>query len=199
MLDVATGKELNLLQVHEEVSGAAFAPDAMTLTVWFSDHTFQEWELPAGKERQRFPFTEPGPPAGTALAFPAGDRNGVAYLAAVSPDGRLIAYGSQSRYLVLHDLATGKELRRMENLPDGVSALAFSADSKMLAWGGWSARPSTWWKSPRCANATSSRATRAGCSRSPSRRTERRLFPATTTRTVLVWILTGRLGAGSKR
>ena len=66
-----------------------------------------------------------------------GGTNFYAYIAVASPDGRLIAYGSQQRSLVLHELSTGRVVYRLDNLPDGVSAVAFSPDSKILAWGGW--------------------------------------------------------------
>jgi WD40 repeat protein len=39
--------------------------------------------------------------------------------------------------LRIQDLATGKEVRSLKNLPDFVSTIAFSPDGRMLAWGGW--------------------------------------------------------------
>src|SRR5947207_15618706 len=56
------------------------------------------------------------------------------YNGAVSPDGRIIAFGSQSRFLELRDLATGALLNRLDKLPDGVCPMAFSPDCKTLAW-----------------------------------------------------------------
>ena len=57
---------------------------------------------------------------------------------ALSPDGRVLALGCRSRFLnktspiLLYDLATGKELRRLSGHRTPVDALAFSADGRRL-------------------------------------------------------------------
>jgi hypothetical protein len=67
-------------------------------------------------------------------------RSGWAYAASVSADGMLIAYGSQSNYLAVHEIATGKVVRFVDKQPDGAGKLAFSPDRRILAWSG-SRRP----------------------------------------------------------
>jgi Tol biopolymer transport system component len=59
--------------------------------------------------------------------------------AAVSSDGRLIAYASQASergYLALQEVATGKVVRLLEHLPNATSIIAFSPDAHMLAIAG---------------------------------------------------------------
>jgi WD40 repeat protein len=63
---------------------------------------------------------------------------------AVSPDGQLLAVGvgtykagvpSPDAAIVLYSVASGKELRRLTGPTDGVSALAFSPDGRLIASG----------------------------------------------------------------
>jgi hypothetical protein len=78
------------------------------------------------------PIRPSPPPSGK------GGRNGSGYAAAVSPDGRLIAYGSYWHYLAIHEVLTGKAVHVIDKLlPDGAGSLAFSPDGRTLAWSGW--------------------------------------------------------------
>jgi WD40 repeat protein len=52
---------------------------------------------------------------------------------AFSPDGKTAAVGGRERHVALHDVATGKELRRFPGPSNWVTALAFSHDGKFLA------------------------------------------------------------------
>jgi RNA polymerase sigma factor (sigma-70 family) len=141
VVEVATGKELRRLKGHDaRITGAAFGLDGRTLAVWCGDHTAHVWDLAAGSKVRHFPFAEARVPPLPGVPVPVGGKSSWPYTAAVSPDGRWIAYGSQLPFLALHDLATGKEVRQLDKLPDGVSALAFTADGRMLAWGGESDR-----------------------------------------------------------
>jgi hypothetical protein len=146
LIDLETGKERLSFGKHKLwVSGAAFHPDGRTLIVWCQDHTAHVWDLKTGQKLREFEFAElqpssvdgqpirpPPPPSGK------GGRNGSGYAAAVSPDGRLIAYGSYWHYLAIHEVLTGKTFRVIDKLvPDGAGTLAFSPDGRMLAWSGW--------------------------------------------------------------
>lgn len=136
LLDVVTGKEIRRFGDHEGwVTGAAFTPDGATLVTWDADQMVRLWNVASGEKRTEYRLLGVG--FGAGLAIPGGGKVYQAYSAALSPDGRLIAECSQARFLGLQELATGKEVHRFSNLPDGVSAIAFTADSRMLAWGGW--------------------------------------------------------------
>jgi WD40 repeat protein len=146
LIDLETGKERVSFGKHKLwVSGAAFHPDGRTLIVWCQDHTAHVWNLKTGQKLREFEFAElqpfhidgqpirpPPPPSGK------GGRNGSGYATAVSPDGRLIAYGSYWHYLAIHEILTGKTVHVIDKLlPDGAGTLAFSPDGRTLAWSGW--------------------------------------------------------------
>ena len=98
-----------------------FTRDRRTLVMW-GGKIVSLWDVATGKERCRFPLN----------SFAKED-----YITslAVSPNGRFIAVGSKEPHLVLYDLATGEEVRHFPNPPlaTGMSALAFSPDSRTLA------------------------------------------------------------------
>jgi WD40 repeat protein len=135
LFDVATGKEIQRLKGYGQFNdcGAAFTPDGRMLVVWYcDDNMVYLWDLASGKKVREYSFIDGDPP----LPNPAAGGRPV-YFAAVSPDGRLIAFGSQSRFFEVRDLATGEVLYRQTKLPDGVCPMAFSPDSRTLAWSGW--------------------------------------------------------------
>jgi RNA polymerase sigma factor (sigma-70 family) len=136
LFDALTGKEIQRLKGHGEWNayGAAFTPDGRKLVVWYcEDNMVYLWDLATGRKIQEYSFIDSEDPARPNPV--AGGRP--VYFAAVSPDGRLIAFGSQSRFLEVRDLASGEILYRQTKLPDGVCPMAFSPDSRMLAWSGW--------------------------------------------------------------
>lgn len=60
--------------------------------------------------------------------------------------GKWVAVGGQEAVVILYDLGTGKEFKRLTGLPGATSALAFSADSRTIAWGGWYGGPVVLWE-----------------------------------------------------
>jgi WD40 repeat protein len=197
LFDAHTGKEIQRLKGPGNwgVYGAAFTPDGRTLVVWYTtDNLVYHWDLATGKKIREYSFIDGDPPQPN----PPGQGRPV-YEVAVSPDGRLIAFGSQSRFLEVRDLASGMVLYRRNQLPDGVCPLAFSPDSRMLAWSGW-------WNDPtvhvvevatgkdRCrfaghAGRVLSLSFSADCTR---------LISGSADTTALVWDLTGKRAAGEK-
>jgi WD40 repeat protein len=135
LIDLASGREVGRL--GEEKGGwygLAFAPNGKSLIAWHADHFAQVWDVKTGKKVRQFEFLD-HLPAGARLAGEG--RRGLSYSAELSPDGRLLAYGSQRGYLALHDVTTGKCVRVVNGLPKGARAFGFSPDGRMLAWAGW--------------------------------------------------------------
>jgi WD40 repeat protein len=111
--DLAAGKELPSLRTHGgPVERLALGADGRLLAAG-SGGWVKVWELPAGKEK-------PHAYRGT--------------LAALSPDGRLLAVCPAEGTLELHEVATGKEQATLA-LGKGKAAAAFSPDGRTLA--GW--------------------------------------------------------------
>jgi WD40 repeat protein len=141
LIDLESGKELARFEKHNgPVWGAAFCSDGRTLIVWCNDHSAHVWDLKTARKLRRFEFAELQLDVGGRPMRPLpppsgkGGRNGYGYAAAVSPDGRLIAYGSLWHYLAIHEVLTGKTVRLIDQLqPDGAGTLAFSPDGRTLA------------------------------------------------------------------
>jgi RNA polymerase sigma factor (sigma-70 family) len=135
LLDAHTGKEFcRLVGDSLGASGGAFSEDGMVLVVWGADRKARVFDTASGKERLQIPFVEVADPK--RAMQPPGSVGGGFYHAALSPDGRLLAFGSANRFLVIHELAAGREIRRLSDLPEGVGAMAFSPDGRTLAWSG---------------------------------------------------------------
>jgi WD40 repeat protein len=197
LYDARTGKEIRRLEGHGEFNdyGAAFTPDGRMLAVWYvADNMVYLWDLATGRKIREYTFIDGDPPRPNPGA---GGRP--VYFAAVSPDGRLIAFGSQSRFLEVRDLASGTVLYRRTKLPDGICPMAFSPDSRMLAWSGW-------WNDPtvhlvEIATGTDRRrfAGHTGRVLSLSFSADgSMLVSGSGDTTALVWDLTGKLAAGEE-
>jgi RNA polymerase sigma factor (sigma-70 family) len=196
LYDARTGKEIHRLKGHGEFNdyGAAFTPDGRMLVVWYcADNIVYLWDLATGRKIREYTFIDGDPPQ------PNPARGRPVYFAAVSPDGRLIAFGSQSRFLEVRDLASGTVLYRRTKLPDGVCPMTFSPDSRMLAWSGW-------WNDPtvhlvEIATGTDRRrfAGHTGRVLSLSFSADgSMLVSGSGDTTALVWDLTGKLAAGDE-
>jgi RNA polymerase sigma factor (sigma-70 family) len=131
LLDANTGKEIKKLPGGPGIQDGAFVEGGQKLLVWTGDHEAHLWDLVTGKKVLEFPF-----PYDRGPRQPGPSNKGLSYNAAVSPDGRLIAYGSQFNYLVLMETTTGREIASVTNLPAGVWAIGFAPDTRTIAWGG---------------------------------------------------------------
>jgi WD40 repeat protein len=123
LLDASTGTEIRILKGFADdfhsvtfIPGVTFSPDGKILAV-SERFKITLFDLSTGTEIRAFKA-----PWGTASA-------------AFSPDGKLLASGSETNEIQLWDLSTGTELRKYAQHGMFVDALAFSPDGKTLAAG----------------------------------------------------------------
>jgi RNA polymerase sigma factor (sigma-70 family) len=124
----------------DSIRGSAFVADGHSLVTWTGDLKVSIWDATTGRRLREYPLTQ-DLRIGQPIAI--GGRGPTNYQAALSPDGRLLAIGSNRHvlplekcFLVFKDLATGRDIRRLDKLPTDVHRIAFSPDGRMLAWSG---------------------------------------------------------------
>jgi WD40 repeat protein len=130
--DIATGKQLRRLEGHlEGVQAVAFAPDGKTLASGSRDGTVRLWPLVSSNGR----------PPTSASQRVLGKHAGHVSCVVFSSDGKYLASASadharkhrQDSLIRLWDMATGKQIREFAGHQDGVFAVAFSPDDRLLA------------------------------------------------------------------
>ena len=132
--DVKTGEEIALLEGHiDEVNSVAFLSDGRMLATGSDDETTRLWNVRTGNEVARFgaPIKNNDGSGFKLLDFDSGHVSSVAF----SPDGRILATGSYDRRARLWDVATGKEVFRLNGHTGLVNSVAFSSDGRILATG----------------------------------------------------------------
>jgi RNA polymerase sigma factor (sigma-70 family) len=133
--DAASGKQLaSLTGLREEVRSLAFfrRDQGLRLATGNGAGTVEILDLPDSATLRRSSADRALP---VTPLHARGHRSGV-YATAVSPDGKVIATGSQDCTVRLWDAVTGKEFRRLEGHIDWVCDLCFSPEGKYLASGG---------------------------------------------------------------
>jgi WD40 repeat protein len=141
--DVATGKAVRPVVGHAGwVDLLQFAPDGRSLTSRGREGKVLVWDPATATERRRL-FGQPMP----------GDhwpRGGVPLPAALSPDGKVLAFATWTGKgqkvdptVYLRDTTTGEELNSLKP-GNVVRSLAFSADGKLLVLGGDNGPISLW-------------------------------------------------------
>ncbi len=136
--DTGIGKELRKLEIGDFPNGVAemvFAPDGKMLALRSYDSSIRLFEVPGGKKIRDL---ERKADNANAAAFYGGEQS-----LAFTPDGKILvstkgenANGKQVWHLILHETATGKELRRITCDDRGNMPMCprFTPDGKSLVW-----------------------------------------------------------------
>jgi WD40 repeat protein len=127
--DLSTGTERASTRVHASpVCHLAFSPDgAMLATVNSSESTIRLWDGRTGAARG-------------AISIPRCYFRALAF----HPNGRLLAVADTLGFVLLLDLATGRERARVRASNVGVLALEFSPDGRSLATAGLDRMAKVW-------------------------------------------------------
>jgi WD40 repeat protein len=133
LFDAATGQELLRLAGHQDrVNGVAVGRDGRTIVSgggedWPNEgngHLSQPGEVKVWDVQTR------------QCLYTLRDHGGAVWAVALSPDGTLLASGSQDRTVHLYDASTGERVRTLEGHAREVQCVAFSPNGAYLVSGG---------------------------------------------------------------
>lgn len=128
--DAETGRDTFTFRGHTgPVGGVAYSSDGQWIASVSKDRTVQVWSAATGQVRSKLTY-------GNAGGFPIW---GVAF----SPDGQALAAAGDDEVRVW-DLATGRDLYKLDTDTGGSSNLCFSSEGNRLATSQWNGKVKVW-------------------------------------------------------
>ncbi len=135
--DLASGECVRSLEGHRGwVWSVTFSPDGKYLASGSEDQTVRIWSL----ESQQEANPSPARPQSQMLSGHTSWVRSVAF----SPDGRLLASGSDDQTVKLWDVNSAQRIRTLKGYARGIRSVAFSPDGQTLASGSEDQRVRIW-------------------------------------------------------
>jgi RNA polymerase sigma factor (sigma-70 family) len=147
--DIETDKERRALDSEVSAGDLAFSADGTMLATMTRGHEIRLWDAASGKELRRMQNEKADGQDGPDFVMPFGRKGTTGLL--FSPDGQMLAsienkgsirlmigggngFGAADDLSIrLWNVATGKLIRKFDSSTDGVTAVAFTPDGRMLA------------------------------------------------------------------
>ncbi|MBD2515733.1 serine/threonine protein kinase [Nostoc sp. FACHB-973] len=135
--NVNTGDQICTLTGHKlQVNSVAFSPQGQIIASASYDRTIRLWQISSQKEFKNCPcYTLSGILSGHAWAV---------LTVAFSPDGKVLATGSDDKTIKLWEVNTGQLISTLSGHSWSVVSVAFTADGKTLISASWDKTVKLW-------------------------------------------------------